>query len=79
MRFIFLFVLLFLVSCDGSKSQKNSKVTVGGVSDEQYANAYINQSTQTLPPDLKISSGEKIYLNSELNLTAEESQTLEQL
>lgn len=78
MKFFFLFVLFSLVACDGG-GNRTSKVTVGGVANEQYANEYIKQSTDTLPPELKITDGDKIYLESELSLTAEEQQTLNQL
>lgn len=87
MKFIFLIVLLTLVACDGGNNQ-NTKVQVGSVgdtgnpgniSDQQYASTYINQTANTLPPELKINSVDKTYLQTEIDLTAEELETLNQL
>lgn len=87
MKFIFLLVLLTLASCDVGKSQ-NSKVSIGsvgdagntdGITNQQYAASYINQSTSTLPSELKIDNSDKAYLKTEIDLTAEELETLNQL
>lgn len=82
MKIFFLFVLLFLVSCSGDKGEGKTisgQVTSGNIAEEQAAKEYIQQSIQTLPSELKISNEDKTNLKAELELTAEEAQSLDQL
>lgn len=81
MKYLFLLILLFLVSCSGKDESNVSsgKVTSSDVLGEVAAKEYIQNSVQTLPPELKITTSDKTFLSSEIALTDEELQTLDQL
>lgn len=80
MKIFFVSVLFFLVSCNnGDNGSSSSKVTPAASTDEQYAKDYIQQSLKTLPPELKLTNQEKSYIKSELSLTVDESQSLDQI
>lgn len=82
MKIFFLLVLSFLISCSGGEGEgktSTAKVTAGNIAENFAAKEYIQQSVQTLPPELKISNEDKSNLKAELDLTTEESQSLDLL
>ena len=85
MKIIFLSILLFLISCSGgggggdTAKIEGGNVTPGNITDEQVAQEFIHQSNQTLPPELKFTDDDNVIIQSELDLTADEISSLNQL
>lgn len=78
MKIFALFSLVFLISCNsgGGGNSGERKSSSGAVVYDKEFREYINQSVKTLPNELKLTDEDKIIVESEVNLTSEESQTL---